>query len=312
MSETHRPTPEAEKPKTPQEILTSLGVNFNYCWDVMGEAGDFSSLPVKLIDVTKIEDEVMDKKTKKMKKEVTVKKTLNEAKFLETLKKIHPVYLEHAKELFEADFANTPKIEAKHVTKEQEQQRNDYVSKITQSFIERVEFFSRLNPPEKVITGGKTRDQLIAEMAQNHIYISNYPRQMMENEAFVTTENPEQVDFVRLKVGDLFNDKITHTTDEIYAKATEKLGLKFCESQDGPNYLLHLTSQPMRENLRIGMKQISYPGGVPSVFELGADGGGGVGLAGSMAAPYVHWNHAVWFVFRLRIPETNKTEKILV
>ncbi len=146
-------------------------------------------------------------------------------------------------------------------------------------------------------TGGKTKDQLKQEMSKKKINPTEFAIQMMDNEGFSTTENSKQVDFVRLKVRDLFNDTNNHAIDEIYTKA-KVFGLELCESEDGPNFRLHYTDQPQGEYIYMAMKQIAGAVGHPHVFSL-HHGGGGLWLHGHWALPGRRLNSGHEFVFRL-------------
>ncbi|MFA6099488.1 MAG: hypothetical protein WC750_01255 [Patescibacteria group bacterium] len=132
-----------------------------------------------------------------------------------------------------------------------------------------------------------------------HGYAQDMLNKMYESEEFQKlAKNPENIQTVRLKVGDLFNDQGTHTTDEIYKKA-EELGLELCPAEVGPHLRLNYKEQPLNEWVYIAMKQITGPDGSPGIFRLvrHADG---LWLGNSWAGPASTWNPRCQFVFRVR------------
>ena len=154
---------------------------------------------------------------------------------------------------------------------------------------------------ESVEIGGKTKEQLIAEMEAAHINISDYAKSMMENPDFVTGKNKEEATLIRLTVADL-GFKTSATTDQIYERA-QTLGLELCPPDTGPNYRLKYKDQPLNEWVRIGMKQIAGSGGRPDVFCL-ARHDDGLWLHNSWASPDREWRPDDEFVFRLRKSES--------
>ena len=142
--------------------------------------------------------------------------------------------------------------------------------------------------------GGKTKDQIKAELKEKNIYVSDWANQLMEKEDFTILQSTETADLVRLTVKDLgFPDGAT--TDEIYQKATE-LGLELCPAEVGPRLRL---SYQGSDWMYIGMKQISDRGGYPVVFSLACDDAG-LRLHGSDARPPNRRRSYGPFVFLLR------------
>lgn len=164
---------------------------------------------------------------------------------------------------------------------------------------------SRLHPSlegkvrqETLTIGGKTSQELLAELAQYGFKIGSYARSMVESSAFTTLPEPQELDLVRLQVKDLGINKDLPTTDEIYAKAQE-LGLELCPAEVGPQYRLKYKDQPRGEWVAIGMKQIAGSDGYPGVFEVD-HGGGGLWLSSGWARPGDGWNPGYRFVFSFR------------
>jgi len=144
--------------------------------------------------------------------------------------------------------------------------------------------------------GGKTKAELVEEMAGQNIKVGDYAKFMMNSKDFTTAKKPEPADFIKLKVGDL--NLQNPTTDQIYQKIQE-FGLELCPAEVGPHYRLAYTDQPMDEWVCIGMKQISGSGGNPYVFELRRDDAE-LWLGSRWAEPARRWNPDFGFVFRLR------------
>ena len=152
---------------------------------------------------------------------------------------------------------------------------------------------------ENVEIGGKTKEQLIAEMEAEHINISDHAKSMMENKDFVPGKNREEATLIRLTVANL-GFKTSATINQIYERA-QTLGLELCPPDTGPNYQLKYKDQPLNEWVRIGMKQIVGSDGRPRVFGLGR-GGDGLWLDSAWTLPGSEWDPAYEFVFRLRPP----------
>ncbi len=145
--------------------------------------------------------------------------------------------------------------------------------------------------------GGKTAKELEREMEQQGVNISSYAKDMLRSKDFTPLRNPEDIDLVRLKVGDLGLSGVT-ITDQIYTRAKE-LGLDLCPAEVGPQYRLKYKDQPMGERFYIGMKQIADSHGNPYVFFLVRDGDG-LWLYDSWAGPGDAWRPVHGFVFSLR------------
>lgn len=112
---------------------------------------------------------------------------------------------------------------------------------------------------EHVEIGGKTAEQLINELEAANIPVSFCAKSMLQNqEEFIPTTEPEDMELVRLTVADLgFTTSVR--TDQIYARAQE-LGLELCPHDTGPHYVLQYQDQLTGQYFYIGMKQISITG----------------------------------------------------
>ena len=152
---------------------------------------------------------------------------------------------------------------------------------------------------ETVEIGGKDAKELIKEMREKKINISDYAMDMLNSKDFTVLKESETEILIRLKVGNLGFPKNKYpTTDEIY-KRIEELGLELCPPETGPHYRLQYTNQPIGEWFRIGMKQIADRGGNPDVFYL-VRGEGGLWLDDCWTRPTDEWGPENEFVFRLR------------
>jgi hypothetical protein len=142
--------------------------------------------------------------------------------------------------------------------------------------------------------GGKDKDELVEEMKNKNIYISDWAKDLLNNKDFVTSKNSEKIDLIRLTVKDLgFSDYTT--TDEIYKKALE-LGLELCPAEVGPQLRLQNST---KEWTLVAMKQIPDRNGYPDVFSLYWNGDQLV-LRSRRAEPSNGWDSGDRFVFRLR------------
>ncbi|MGB7957627.1 MAG: hypothetical protein WCF77_02180 [Minisyncoccia bacterium] len=152
---------------------------------------------------------------------------------------------------------------------------------------------------EQIEIGGKDAKELIKEMREKKINISDYAMDMLKSKDFTVLKESESEILIRLKVGDLGFPKDKYpTTDEVY-KRIEELGLELCPPETGPQYRLQYQNQPMGEWFRIGMKQITGRDGSPDVFSLGRHEDG-LWLYGSWTDPTDEWRPDGGVVFRLR------------
>lgn len=154
---------------------------------------------------------------------------------------------------------------------------------------------------ESVEVGGKSAKELIREMEEAGINISDYAKSMLENREFVPGKQSEAMTLIRLTVADL-GFRTGATTEKIYERA-EALGLELIPPDAGPHYRLKYQNQPLGELICMGMKQITDSDGDPSVFGLGR-GEGGLWLGNRWADAGDEWNPSNEFVFRLRKPES--------
>lgn len=153
---------------------------------------------------------------------------------------------------------------------------------------------------ESVEIGGKSAQELIREMEQAHINISNYAKSMLENREFVPGKQSEEMTLIRLTVADL-GFRTGATTEKIYERA-EALGLELVPPDGGPHYRLKYQNQPLGEWVYMGMKQMADSGGYPGVFKLGRRVGG-LWLGYDWAGARYGWDPNRKFVFRLRKSE---------
>jgi hypothetical protein len=120
---------------------------------------------------------------------------------------------------------------------------------------------------DTVEIGGMSREELLRQLEEKGVNISDDARYMLNSSDFGTGEKPESADLVRLTVESLGFPRGA-TTNEIYRKA-EELGLELCPAETAPHYRLKYADQPMDEWFSIGMKQIANRNGNPSfVFNL--------------------------------------------
>lgn len=150
---------------------------------------------------------------------------------------------------------------------------------------------------ETIEIGGKTAEQLLNELEQAGIKITNRARSMILSRDFAVSKNAEAATLIRLTVSDLgFMRNVT--TDQIYRRA-EELGLELCPADAGLHYRLQYRNQPMNEWISVGMKQIIDSGGNPFVFRLERSEDG-LWLRNYWAGPGYEWDPDDEFVFRFR------------
>ena len=142
--------------------------------------------------------------------------------------------------------------------------------------------------------GGKTKDELMLEMQEKNINISDYAKDMLNSQDFTTQTNQENLNLVRLTVKDLGFPNGT-TTDEIYKKA-EEFGLELCPAEVGPSLRLSYLG---KDYMVIAMKQITDRDGRLRVFDLYWYGGKLV-LSTFYAKPSNRWDDYHKFIFRSR------------
>lgn len=160
---------------------------------------------------------------------------------------------------------------------------------------------------EAVKIGGKTAQQLEAELKQAGVQINRYAQDMLQSQDFATLPTPELLNTVRLTVSDLGFDG-TPTTDQIYNRAAE-LGLDLCPAEVGPHLRLKDKDQPEGEWYYIGMKQIADSHGNQHVFELGRRDGA-LWLRRPWAPPDRKWGRGPLFVFSLRKSEASISQSL--
>ncbi|MBI4262019.1 hypothetical protein HY624_00660 [Candidatus Uhrbacteria bacterium] len=150
---------------------------------------------------------------------------------------------------------------------------------------------------ERLAIGGKTAKELKQEIEKRDMPMNEGARFMLRSKEFITSKTPDHCDLVVLTVSDLgFPNGATLET--IYKRADE-LGLDLCPAEVGPQYRLAHPDQPMGDHIRIGMKPIAQPDGVPDVFGV-ESGAHFLWLRGYWAGPTFQWDGHYRFVFRRR------------
>ncbi|MEX2014138.1 MAG: hypothetical protein WD896_02165 [Parcubacteria group bacterium] len=145
--------------------------------------------------------------------------------------------------------------------------------------------------------GGKSKDQLLAEIEASGMFASSYAKDIMSKSAWQPGER-ETVKFARVRVRDLGFTK-NPTTREIWMRMI-KLGHSLCKSGDGPAIRLALKDQPRGDYFWVAMEQIAASGGSPRVFGVGRGGGGRAWLYGCWTGPFGEWSLGSEIVFRFR------------
>jgi hypothetical protein len=162
---------------------------------------------------------------------------------------------------------------AKDITEDTRAYVGKLVPGIFQMFPEGIEHIYTTFPENRVLQdavgiGGTSKKELLHQLIEKGIKITDSARDMLQSSNFTTAEKPEVADLVRLSVESLgFPEGAT--TKKIFERA-EELGLKLCPAEVGPRYRLKYADQPMNKWFRIGMKYIiNRVDGHPNVFYLG-------------------------------------------
>ena len=151
---------------------------------------------------------------------------------------------------------------------------------------------------ETLTIGGKTKDQLKQEFAQGGYRFEDSAKLIVDYPSFILLHQPEHVTLVRLRVADLGFPQGA-TTDQIYERATT-LGLDLCPAEVGIHYRLYHSSQPMREFIFVGMKQIGIGRSSRGIFGVYRDFYGQWLRKFDRARPEYRWQSSDNFLFRLR------------
>ncbi len=302
--------------KTNLEILSSLGEDFNVCLEAMQTTANLINLDIPPI--------LLKKQYNKETKEEVV--SFNDTKFFELLNKLKkekPIYLEHAKKLFQEEMEGKTEETNEEIEKEmaelyKEKSKPNFepnLIELAANFANRIEFFSRIEnkTPDKITLGKlKTVKQIERDIRRvgAQVFPNGYATEMMNSpelkDSLEKRKAEEEIDLVPLTVSDLFNnDGQNHTLQGIVAQA-KKFGLKICPPETGPLYRIAYTpdgelkkEQPMGEWRTIAMKPISSgPGRSPGVFGVGRDEDG-IWLDDDWANPTDQWTPDDQFVFCL-------------
>ncbi|MEK9157196.1 MAG: hypothetical protein AAB448_03670, partial [Patescibacteria group bacterium] len=153
--------------------------------------------------------------------------------------------------------------------------------------------------------GGMAVAQLKAAMKQAKFQVDDgglmesqeFKESIHEPPEYTKLKSLEQMNFVRLSVGDL-GFPSGATTKEIFDRAIT-LGLEYCPPEVGPYYRLHYTNQPMNEYVYISMELIAGRDGYPHVFRV-YRGHVGAWLDRRWAELDSWWDAGDQFLFRLR------------
>jgi len=145
--------------------------------------------------------------------------------------------------------------------------------------------------------GGKSRDELIAELDANNMFVSDWAKVIMSQPAW-TPGKKETVKFGRATMKEL---GFTHnpTWQELLDRI-EKLGHEKCQPQDGPAIRLALKDQPVDDWFWCAMNLITDSDGDPDAFSVRRRGDGRRWLRTLWFNPANHLDLDGVVVFRLR------------
>lgn len=149
----------------------------------------------------------------------------------------------------------------------------------------------------EIETGGKSKNDLLAEMKAGGHSVSDWAKDIMSKDDWKPGEK-QTVKFARAKISELGFTK-NPTTAQIWARI-EELGHSLCEPQDGPAIRRDLKDQPRGDAFWVAMKRIADSGGGPSVFYVERRDDGKSWLYAYWVYPDDGWNLVHEVVFRLR------------
>ncbi len=149
----------------------------------------------------------------------------------------------------------------------------------------------------EIEVGGKCRDELIAELEANHMYVDDHIKSLMRELSFRPGQK-KIVKFTKVKVQDLgFVER--PTTRQLWTRI-KKLGHDLCESYDGQGIRLALKDQSLSNLFWIAM-DLYYVGalGGTAIFCIKGLNGGLPELGASVIGPNSVWDLDLEVVFRL-------------
>lgn len=141
-----------------------------------------------------------------------------------------------------------------------------------------------------LVIGGKSKDELIGELASKGCDVSNWAKDIISKPQFTTLAKKKTIYLARAKVGNLgFTEQ--PTTKEIWSRIKEIGAL--CPAEVGPHLRLALEDQPNGDYFWVAMEQITDSLCNPSVFDVERRDGGERWLDGY----YTHSGHR-WYLSR--------------
>lgn len=149
--------------------------------------------------------------------------------------------------------------------------------------------------------GGKSKEELIADLKAQDFNISDYTYSTLDNSDFVVSPHREHLNLICLTVADL-GFETDATTVQIFERA-EALGLELCPPDTGPSYRLTYTDQPSNEILHIAMRPITDSDGNQIIYSLSYNLSGqddGFCLYEDCATTWFEWSPRNMFVFHFR------------
>jgi hypothetical protein len=121
----------------------------------------------------------------------------------------------------------------------------------------------------KLGTGPKTGLEFVLALAQVS-EVGLWVDDMIEGQAFTTSETEVEIDLVALSPRDL---GLTGRTVSllVFYNAAKAQGLELCPAEVGPQLRLQYTDQPQGESLHVAMEPIPDGDGDPNIFEVSRD-----------------------------------------
>lgn len=124
----------------------------------------------------------------------------------------------------------------------------------------------------KIGTGIKTTDDFRLAFKQSGCNIGDLVEDILGKPAFTVRKHEKEIDLVAISVKELgFHDPTTR--QKIYKRA-QRLGLRLCPAEVGPQLRLQYKDQPKGAWLYVGMKPITDSMGNSDIFNVWCDNDG--------------------------------------
>jgi hypothetical protein len=167
---------------------------------------------------------------------------------------------------------------------------------------EQIEITERTNTPEgaeyltEITVGNKTKEELIRELEEKKVYISDYVKSLINNIDFAISDKQEHLDLVNISVKNILGFPKQASTNEIYYKAKE-LGLELCPVEVSLQLILQYNPSN-NEYLTIATQPVIDPEyGHHRLLVVGQNDEHGKHINFTLGGSNKQWHHSSDFVF---------------